>query len=58
MIYLLDLNYTLVANSENKRSPFIVQIAEEKYRAALVERLQCERVFLLTARPADRKSVV
>jgi hypothetical protein len=52
MIYLLDLNYTLVANSENKRAPFIVQIAEEKYRAALVERLQGERVFLLTARPA------
>jgi hypothetical protein len=52
MIYLLDLNYTLVANSENKRSPFIHQIAAEIYREALVERLQGERVFLLTARPA------
>lgn len=52
MIYLLDLNYTLVENSEQKRSPFIAQIAGEQYRRALIDRLQGERVFLLTARPA------
>lgn len=50
MIYLLDLNYTLVENSTQKRSPFIAQIAGEQYRRALIDRLQSERVFLLTAR--------
>jgi len=51
MIYLLDLNYTLVGNSEEKRSPFIKQINYEQYRTELVEKLRGERVFLLTARP-------
>lgn len=52
MIYLLDLNYTLVENSQQKRSPFTQQIEGEIYRLALLERLCGKRVFLLTARPA------
>ena len=52
MIYLLDLNYTLVGNSEHKASPFIRQIDAEEYREELLARLKGERVFLLTARPA------
>jgi hypothetical protein len=51
MIYLLDLNYTLVENSEDKASPFSKQIEGERYRAALIEALKDKRVFLLTARP-------
>ena len=51
MIYLLDLNYTLVENSLDKVSPFSRQIESECYRAALVDALKNERVFLLTARP-------
>lgn len=51
MIYLLDLNFTLVANSFAKRSPFMAQIENEEYRADLIERLRSERVFLITARP-------
>jgi hypothetical protein len=52
MIYLLDLNFTLVANSEQKKTPFIKQIEHEQYRVELLDRLRGERVFLLTARPA------
>lgn len=51
MIYLLDLNYTLVENSEDKASPFLKQIEGERYRAALIEALKDKRVFMLTARP-------
>jgi len=51
MIYLLDLNFTLVANSGNKVAPFIRQIAQEEYDPWLVEFLKGKRVFLLTARP-------
>jgi len=51
VIYLLDLNYTLVENSEDKASPFSLQILRERYRLALVTALQNERVFMLTARP-------
>lgn len=50
-IYLLDLNYTLVANSEQKCSPFLRQIEREVYREELIDRLRGERVFLITARP-------
>ncbi len=52
MIILLDLNYTLVANSTVKRRPFTRQIAGETYRPWLVALLRPERVILVTARPA------
>ena len=55
MIYLLDLNYTLVANSPQRGSapvrPFIRQIEQEQYRQWLVELLRPHRVILITARP-------
>lgn len=55
-IYLLDLNYTLVSNSLEKRSPFCAQIAAEQYDKALLEKLDGERVFILTARPDQHKA--
>lgn len=51
MIYLLDLNYTLVANSHAKAAPFSRQIEQERYREWLVALLQPVRVLLVTARP-------
>lgn len=51
MIYLLDLNYTLVSNSQEKRSPFTRQIEHETYRGELLQRLAGEQVILITARP-------
>lgn len=51
-IYLLDLNYTLIANSEVKAKPFTRQIDGEFYRMDLVEALKGKVVYLLTARPA------
>lgn len=55
MIYLLDLNYTLVANSPARGAspirPFIRQIEQEEYRQWLVEMLRPHRVILITARP-------
>ena len=55
MIYLLDLNYTLVANSPARGAPpirpFIRQIEREEYRQWLVELLRPHRVILITARP-------
>ncbi len=52
---LLDLNFTLVGNSDQKLSPFIRQIEAETYRVDLIERLRDmgARVILVTARPAD-----
>lgn len=50
-IYLLDLNYTLVENSENKIKPFTKQIEQEQYRQDLIDRLKGENVILVTARP-------
>jgi hypothetical protein len=52
MTYLLDLNYTLVENSRDKRSPFIEQIRNERYRQWLVDLLRGHDVILATARPA------
>ena len=49
---LLDLNYTLVSNSDIKRSPFIRQIEHEQYRGWLVELLLGHRIILVTARPS------
>lgn len=52
MIYLLDLNYTLVSNSSVKIKPFTEQIFQEQYRTDLLEKLAGYKVLLLTARPA------
>jgi hypothetical protein len=51
MIILLDLNYTLVANSEQKISPFTNQILNETYRHDLIEKIQGNIIILITARP-------
>lgn len=55
MIYLLDLNYTLVANSPARGAPavrpFTRQIEAEEYRQWLVELLRPHPVILITARP-------
>ena len=55
MIYLLDLNYTLVANSPKRGEPplrpFTRQIEQEEYRLWLVELLRPHQVILITARP-------
>jgi hypothetical protein len=50
-VILLDLNYTLVANSEVKIRPFENQIKQEVYRIDLIERIKKDRVILVTARP-------
>jgi len=55
MIYLLDLNYTLVGNSPERRAPrirpFTKQLEQETYRQWLVELLRPHHVILITARP-------
>lgn len=48
---LLDLNYTLVSNSDAKIRPFRKQIEGEEYRLDLIGRLSGRRVALVTARP-------
>ncbi|MFA6109796.1 MAG: hypothetical protein WDA75_13605 [Candidatus Latescibacterota bacterium] len=50
-IILLDLNYTLVSNSEKKKAPFIKQIEGEEYRKELIELVRPHTVLLITARP-------
>jgi len=61
VIYLLDLNYTLVANSPKRGAPpvrpFIRQIEQEEYRQWLVELLRPHRVILITARPERYREV-
>ena len=57
MIILLDLNYTLVENSDDKRRPFSKQIEAEQYRRWLVELIRPHHVILMTARPAIHKQV-
>ncbi len=57
MIYLLDLNYTLVANSHEKHSPFAEQIRQETYRAWLVTLLRSRYVILMTARPVKYREL-
>ncbi len=54
-IILLDLNYTLVANSELKIKPFENQIKQEVYRTDLIEKLKNDRVILVTARPEKHR---
>lgn len=54
-IILLDLNYTLVKNSQKKITPFTDQIKAEEYDEKLVEKLQDKVVFLITARPEKHR---
>jgi len=51
MIYLLDLNYTLVTNSDTKIKPFSEQIKQEIYDIDLIEKIKNNHVILITARP-------
>jgi len=55
MIYLLDLNFTLITNSDQKRKPFREQIKTETYDLELLDLLKNEKVILLTARPQVHK---
>jgi hypothetical protein len=50
-VILLDLNFTLVENSEEKRSPFTRQIENERYRMPLIKALRLDYVIMITARP-------
>lgn len=52
MIVLLDLNYTLVSNSDDKYRPFSTQIEHERYRTDLLREIKDKYVVLITARPA------
>lgn len=54
-IILLDLNYTLVSNSDQKINPFEDQIHKEEYRKDLIWKLRDEFVVLVTARPEKYK---
>jgi len=49
---LLDLNHTLISNSEVRKSPFLRQIEGEKYSPALLNLIRDRFVVLITARPA------
>lgn len=61
MIYLVDLNYTLVANSPKKGEPrlrpFNLQVEQELYRLDLVEFLRNKHTILITARPDTYKDI-
>jgi hypothetical protein len=52
LIILLDLNYTLVENSETKLRPFTKQIDQEIYRWELIELVRPHYTILITARPS------
>ncbi len=52
MIILLDLNFTLIDNSDEKLTPFTRQIENEKYSLRLIEKIKDHTVVLITARPA------
>jgi len=49
-VFLLDLNYTLVSNSEINIKPFSKQILNEEYRLDLINVLKEEYVILITSR--------
>lgn len=55
MIILLDLNYTLVANSHEKHKPFALQIQHEQYRNWLAGLVAPYHTILMTARPEKHK---
>ena len=57
MIVLLDLNYTLVANSHEKRRPFTKQIEGEQYRRWLVDLVQDHYTILMTARTVRYRAI-
>ncbi len=57
LVILLDLNYTLVANSHIKQTPFLAQIKQETYRKDLIELVRPHNVILITARPDKYKAV-
>jgi hypothetical protein len=51
-IILLDLNYTLVANSDEiPRLPFMRRFEQETYDEILIDLIKDEYVILITARP-------
>ena len=52
LVILLDLNHTLVANSDERRQPFTEQIAQERYRRELALLTVPHLTLLVTARPA------
>lgn len=54
-VFLLDLNYTLVSNSEIIIKPFSKQIQNEEYRIDLINILKDKYVILVTARPDKYK---
>jgi hypothetical protein len=58
MIYLLDLNYTLVSNQQQTRNirPFSARLEAEEYRAALLTAIKEATVIIITARPEYQKS--
>lgn len=51
MKILLDLNYTLVENSDVKIRPFTKQIEGERYSRQLLDRIKKYTIILITARP-------
>jgi hypothetical protein len=55
MIVLLDLNYTLVANSTNARTTTEDSIAKETYRSWLIDLNKQNTIILITVRPAKFK---
>lgn len=55
-IILLDLNYTLVSNSDQKINPFQNQIRKEEYRKDLITAIKDDLVILITARPDHYKN--
>lgn len=57
MIILLDLNYTLVSNSDVKVKPFSRQVVEETYRLELLDAIANEKVILVTARPDKYRNI-
>lgn len=54
---LLDLNYTLISNSTEKKSPFIKQIEIEQYRKDLIDAIAGYPVIMITARPIKYQSI-
>lgn len=56
MTILLDHNYTLVANSQDRRRPFTEQIEIERYRPWLLDLIRPHRVILVTARPKQHRA--
>ena len=57
MILLLDLNYTLVSNSEDKVNPFTLQVSQEQYRLPLIALSNQCQTILVTARPQKYKDI-